>query len=461
MLSRRKILNWEQYVSNQLRVKNVRAMNARRAHNIKKLFGGAYIANGATKCVVDMQDQDAVCIDNQIVVDNPDKYVKIVLPRVVYYREGNQLLAIRQAVGDPTGLLTHGIADSVGVCTVASNVTRMIDVKNQKARHCGVKPFTDKAGKEVGVQLVMVVVNKVQPFPTVITKQNVHLIYDVLHALYQFERHEYMHLDVKHANIMVENNVAKLIDFGWSRTYNTMLQEPNDIMANRTYPYWPCMLSTMSRWTTAEIEPLIESRYSEVDEIMMSFDKFGFAKTLMQTGHKTHAFEFQDMEKPRQHLFQKPVLRKLQCTDHVLTINGVVTPVKPVDWNKWDYYYDYEYYTWEQIYDNLQEWFGVKGPALKDYYVELKQRHDGAGSGSGGSGGGSGSGGGGGGGGGSGSGGGGGGVGGGCVVVVVFDGAGGGGGGGGGVAVVVVVVFGGGVALVVVVVVVVVVAVVV
>ena len=313
------------------------------------------MAHGVSKCVVDADDQNAVCADHAELVDSKHaaQYVKIVLSKRDFDKEVKLVGMLRQAV-DKQHVLTHSIADNIGVCPVKQNATEMIDPTNQKRAHCGVGKYSQPT------QLVAAVVKRLHTFPTVITKQNVCLIYDVLHALYQFAKQGYAHLDVKRKNVMLDNNIAKLIDFGWTKSYDTILAG-NKTLASKSYPYWPSVLSSISKLSKAQ-KAQIESLKQHPDqmaELMQAIDKFGFAMMLLQTEQQSEAFEYHT-NKPTIHMFQMvSKLRAWRCDKQP---------------NKWDVHYDSKFYSWKQIYAKLQDCFGVPGPDLDDYHKWLASR---------------------------------------------------------------------------------------
>ena len=321
------------------------------------LSGGDYVAHGVSKCVVDADDQNAVCAHHAELFDakHVAQYVKIVLSKRDFDKEVKLVGMLRQAV-DKQHVLTHSIADNIGVCLVKQNATEMIDPTNQKRAHCGVGKYSQPT------QLVAAVVKRLHKLGTVITKQNVCLIYDVLHALYQFAKQGYAHLDVKRKNVMVDDNIAKLIDFGWTKSYDTILAG-NKTLASKSYPYWPSVLSSISKLSKAQ-KAQIESLKQHPDqmaELMQAIDKFGFAMMLLQTEQHAEAFQYHT-KKPTIDMFQMlSKLRAWRCDTN-----------QP--FNEWDVHYNSKFYSWKQIYANLQDCFGVPGPDLDDYYKWLASR---------------------------------------------------------------------------------------
>jgi len=329
--------------------------------NQPRLSGGDYVAHGVSKCVVDADDQQAVCVHNAELVDAKDagQSVKIVLSKRDFDKEVRLVGKLRQAV-DKQHVLTLSIADNMGVCTVKHGATHMIDVKKQKRAHCGVGKYHQPT------QLVAAVVRRAEKFPTAITKQNVCFIYDVLHALYQFAKHGYAHLDVKRKNVMVDNNIAKLIDFGWTKSYDEILAG-NKTLASKAYPYWPNVLSSISKLSTAQIASL-QHRPNQMAELMQASDKFGFAMMLLQTEQPAETFQYHT-KKPTIEMFQIiGKLRAWRCNYNNNNNN------QQTAFNKWDVHYDSRFYSWKQIYANLQDCFGVPGPDLEVYYKWLASR---------------------------------------------------------------------------------------
>jgi hypothetical protein len=341
------------------------------------LSGGKYVANGGSKCVVDADDEQVVCrYDQHDQIDqiDHDQYVKVVLPRREFDKEVAMTSMLRKAIHDDQHMLTVSIADNVHSCVLSNDAVHMVDVKNQKTEHCGVGKYKHPT------QLVVVMVRKLQPFVTVITKRNVHLIYDVLHALYQFAKHGYAHLDVKRKNVMLDNGVAKLIDFGWTRSYSQVLTEHNKTFAGKPYPYWPTVLSSIARLSSAQIAGL-QHQPDQLAELMQASDKFGFAMMLLQTKHKSDTLTYH-VKKPSIDMFQMITTgstastastgntRQLKCSDYV--DDGVT--ILPAKYNSWDVHFDCKFYSWKQIYANLQACFGVPGPDLDDYHTWLAKR---------------------------------------------------------------------------------------
>jgi hypothetical protein len=339
----------------------VRAVNDRRKFNLWKLSGGAYIANGSFKCVIDATDAIG-CVDNTLDVDHAENYVKVVLTKSEFDTEVQQTKWLRNAIND-TGMMTLSVADNLASCIHARHAEHMIDAENQPNQHCNV--VLDQPS-----DLVVAVVERASKFPGQLDASKLYLVWDVLYTLSQFEEHGVMHFDVKAPNIMVHNNIAKMIDFGWTTTYDTFVNTTMATCTYSRYPCWPTVIATVCSLTVAARRSVARNAWFR--EILSCTDKHGFAVMLM------YFTKYVGITVPPWTCF-KNTSQQRQLTCETLTVGN-----KAIDASRWlvgkngvqyDPFYDAVFYSWQTMYNNLQSHFGLPVSRLADHVNSMRLRH--------------------------------------------------------------------------------------
>ena len=235
-----------------------------------KLTGGAYIANGTYKCVIDASDPVGCSNGAALEVENPEQFVKVVMSESEFQDESEKAESIRDRIQDHSGLMTMSLADNKGVCKHAVGAQQMPDIPTKDGtRHCGIE-------LDEPTDLVVAIVKRCDKFPVMINQRNVFLIYDVLHALFQFSKAEIVHCDVKQTNIVVDNQTAKLIDFGLTNHADYFKTMDDDMLAQAKYQVWPAVLTRLFNIPVEERQAI-----EELDDILLDIDKHGFAVMLI------------------------------------------------------------------------------------------------------------------------------------------------------------------------------------
>ena len=367
MASKLKILAGEQYVRRSMddmgyKMGKVRAVNDRRKFNLWKLSGGAYIANGSFKCVIDASDAIG-CVDNTLDVDHAENYVKVVLTKSEFDTEVQQTKWLRDAINDTNRMMTLSIADNLASCIHAKQATHMIDAENQPNQHCGV--VLDQPS-----DLVVAVVERANKFPGQLDASKLYLVWDVLYTLSQFEKHSVMHFDVKAPNIMVHNNIAKMIDFGWTTTDDSFVNTTMATCTYSRYPCWPTVIATVCSLTVAARRSVAKNTWFR--EILSCTDKHGFAVMLM------YFTKYVGITMPPWTCF-KDTSQQRQLTCKTLTVGN--TAIDASHWLvgkhgvQYDPFYDAVFYSWQTIYNNLQSHFGLPVSNLADHVNSMRLRH--------------------------------------------------------------------------------------
>lgn len=173
---------------------------------------------------------------------------------------------------------------------------------------------------------------------------------------------KHMHADVKPLNMLVSNNLGKLIDFGFLRQYADLGAFDYWALKRKThYDFWPLVFANLVKEDNGVETPKVPKE--ELTEIFESVDKHGFAVTLIFEVDSWPRFKaaswelFKDIAGPK---------RLYKCEHIRPNANNT----------EYDKYYDTPFYSWPRIWENLQRFFkdnfNVETPVLDESYLDVR-----------------------------------------------------------------------------------------